>query len=122
MENLPANAEDMGLTPGSERSPGVGSSVQFSRSVVSGSLQPHGLEATRLLCPWDFPGKNTGVGCHFLLRGILPTQKSNLPVLHWQADSLPLSHLGSRESRDQPTLDSRLEEFVSFTLLMTLTF
>ena len=30
--------------------------------------------AYRLLCPWDFPGKNTGVGCHFLLQGILPTQ------------------------------------------------
>ena len=45
-----------------------------------------------------FPSKNTGVGCHFLLRGIFPTQKSNLCLLHflhWQADSLPLSHLGS---------------------------
>ena len=30
---------------------------------------PHGLWPTRLLCPWDFPGKNTGVGCHFLLQG-----------------------------------------------------
>ena len=42
----------------------------FSRSVVSDSLQPHGLWLTRLLCPWDFPGKNTGAGCHFLLQGI----------------------------------------------------
>ena len=32
-------------------------------------LQPHGLWRARLLCPWDFPGKNTGVGCHFLLQG-----------------------------------------------------
>ena len=32
-------------------------------------MQPHGLEPTRLLCPWNFPGKNTGVGCHFLLQG-----------------------------------------------------
>ena len=39
----------------------------LSCSVVSDSLQPHGLEPTRLLCPWDFPGENTGVGCHFLL-------------------------------------------------------
>ena len=38
--------------------------------------------------------KNTGVGCHFLLQEIL-TQESNLCLLHWQADSLPLSHLGS---------------------------
>ena len=38
----------------------------------------HGLQPTRLLCPWDFPGKNTGVGCHFLLQGIFPTPGSNL--------------------------------------------
>ena len=38
-----------------------------SRSVVSDSSQPHGLQPTRLLCPWDFPGKSTGVGCHCLL-------------------------------------------------------
>ena len=37
-------------------------------SVVSDSVRPHGLQPTRLLCPWDSPGKNTGVGCHFLLQ------------------------------------------------------
>ena len=37
-----------------------------SRSVVSDSLRPHGLQPTRLLCSWDFPGKNTGVGCHYI--------------------------------------------------------
>ena len=36
-------------------------------SVVFDSSQPHGLQSTRLLCPWNFPGKNTGVSCHFLL-------------------------------------------------------
>ena len=41
---------------------------KWSRSVVSDSLRPHGLQPTRLLCPWDFPGKSTGVGCHCLLR------------------------------------------------------
>ena len=54
--------------------------------------------ASRLLCPWDSPGKNTGVGCHFLLQGIFPNKELNpclLCLLHWQADSLPLSHLGS---------------------------
>ena len=54
------------------------------------------IAACRLLCPWTFPGKNTGVGCHFLLQGIFLTQGSNphlLCLLHWQADSLPLSHL-----------------------------
>ena len=42
--------------------------------------------------------KNTGVGCHFLLQGIFPTQGSNASLqhlLHWLMDSLPLSHLGS---------------------------
>ena len=41
----------------------------FSHSVGSDSLPPHELLPTRLLCPWDFPGKHTGLGCHFLLRG-----------------------------------------------------
>ena len=48
--------------------------------------------------PWDFPGKNTGVGCHFLLQGIFLAQGLNprlLHLLHCQVDSLPLSHLGS---------------------------
>ena len=41
---------------------------KWSRSVVSDSLRPHGLQPTRLLRPWDFPGKSTGVGCHCLLQ------------------------------------------------------
>ena len=45
-------------------------------------LWPHGLYPTRLLCPWDFPGKNTGVGCHFLHQRIFPTQGSNPHLLH----------------------------------------
>ena len=58
------------------------------------TLQPHGLQPTRLLCPWDSPGKNTGVGCHFLLQRIFLTQELNprlLHLLHWQSDCLPLS-------------------------------
>ena len=42
--------------------------VSVSCSIVWNSLQPHGLQPARLLCPWDSPGKNTGVGCHFLLQ------------------------------------------------------
>ena len=57
-------------------------------------LQLPGLQPTRLLCPQDFPSKNTRVGCHFLLQGIFPTQESN-DLLHWQVDSLLLSHQGS---------------------------
>ena len=69
----------------------------LSHLVVSNSLQPCGPLPTRLFCPWDFPGKNTGVGCHFQLQRIFPTQGSNLRLLHlvgWPAYSLPLCHLG----------------------------
>ena len=41
--------------------------VKGSRSIVSDPQRPHGLQPTRLLRPWDFPGKSTGVGCHCLL-------------------------------------------------------
>ena len=41
------------------------------RSVVPNSLRPHEPQPARLLCPWDFQVKNTGVGCHFLLQGDL---------------------------------------------------
>ena len=58
------------------------------------TLQLHGLQPARLLYSWNSPGKNTGVGCYFLLQGISPTQRSNwllLLLLHWQADSSPLA-------------------------------
>ena len=67
----------------------------FSCYVVSDSLQPHGLYPASLLCPWDFPGKNTGVGCHFLLQGIFPTEGSNLGLLHCRRILYQLSHQGS---------------------------
>ena len=51
--------------------------------------------ACQILCPWDFPGKYTRVGCHFFLQGLLSTQGWNLHLLLWQADSLPLRHQGS---------------------------
>ena len=47
------------------------------------------LQRTRLLCPWDFPGKNTGVSGHFLIQGISLAQGLNPHLLPW-----PLSHLG----------------------------
>ena len=59
---------------------------------------PHGLWPARLLCPWNFSGKNTGVSCHFLLQGIFLTWGLNLcllPLLHLKEYSLPLHHLGS---------------------------
>ena len=68
---------------------------KWSHSVLSNSLQPHGLSPTRLLHPWDFPGKNTGVGCHFLLQGSFLIQGSNPDLLHWRQILYLLSHQGS---------------------------
>ena len=51
------------------------------RSVMFNSLQSHGLYPSKILCPWNFPGKNTGAGCHFLLQGIFPTQGLKLHLL-----------------------------------------
>ena len=77
-------------------------------SVMSDSLRPYGLEPARLLCPWDFPGRNTGVCCHFLLQGIFPTQGLNihlLCLLPWKAGPLLLCQLGS------PSLMKCLEKY-----------
>ena len=59
------------------------------------SLRAHGLQPTKLLCPWDFPGKNTGVGCYFLLKGIFLSQGSNLGFLHYMQFLYWLSYQGS---------------------------
>ena len=67
----------------------------ISCSVMSTSLKPHGLQSTRLLCPWASPSKNTGVGCHFLLQAIFWTQGSNLGLLHCRQILYCLSHQGS---------------------------
>ena len=64
---------------------------------MSDSFVPQGLWPNRLLCSWDLPGQITGVGCHALLQGIFPTQGLKpclLDLLHWQAGSLPLCHVG----------------------------
>ena len=50
-------------------------------SVVSDSVQPHRQQPTRLPCPWDFPGKNTGVGCHFLLQCMKVESESEVAQL-----------------------------------------
>ena len=64
-------------------------------SVVSNSLPPHVLQPARLLCPWDFLGKNTTVGCHALLQGIFLTQGSNPGLLHCRQI---LYHWATRET------------------------
>ena len=74
----------------------------WSRSVVSDSLWHHGLQPTMLLCPWDFPGNNTGVDCRFLLQEIFPTQESNPGLPHCRQMLYRLSHQGSPVSRNEP--------------------
>ena len=68
---------------------------------------PEQLQGTRLLCPWAFPGKNTGVGLHFLLQRIVLTQELNPGLLcllpWWQADSLPRAPCGKPKLEAQPT-------------------
>ena len=73
----------------------------LSCSVVSDSLWPHGLQSTRLLCPWNSPGKNTGAGCHCQVdptSGVLPDPGIKPESLESPALAgrfLPLCHLGN---------------------------
>ena len=71
----------------------------LSCSVVSDTLRPHGLQPARLLCPWDSTGKNTAVGCHFLLQGIFPTQGLNPSLPHCGLILYWLSHQGRPSER-----------------------
>ena len=82
----------------------------MSCSVVANSLQPHGLQPTRLLCPWYFPDKDTGVGCHFLLQGIFPIQGLNPGLLHCTQILYQLSYKGNprpvlKELKNKPWKD-----------------
>ena len=67
----------------------------FSLQITSPGLGPHGLQPTRLLYPWNSPGKNTGEGSHSLLHGIFLTQGSNLGLLHCRQILYHLSLQGS---------------------------
>ena len=95
--SLSEQAGAQGQTPSAvsgERPPAVWREVSgagVSCSVMSHSFCP----ALRLLCPWDSPGKNTGVGCHFLLQGIFLTQGLNPGLLHCRQILHCLSHQGS---------------------------
>ena len=93
-----------------------------SCSTVSYSLRLRGVKPIRLLCPWDFPGKNTRVGCHFLLQGIFPGPELNpylLHLLHWLVDSLPLGRFFTWEVPGSPRSYEtvREEEKLNSTLL-----
>ena len=65
-----------------------------SCSVMSNFLQPYGLQPARLLCPWNSPGKNIGVGSHSLLQGIFPAEGLNPGLLHCKWFFLPFEPPG----------------------------
>ena len=69
--------------------------VCVNHSVMSDSLWPQGLYPARLLCPWNSPGKITGVGCYSLLQGNFWTQEKNLGLLNYKWILYNLSHQGS---------------------------
>ena len=89
---------------------------------MSDSVQPYELQPARLLCPWDSPGKNTGVGCYALLQGDLPTQGSNPCLLHCRQT---LYHWATREAPGNNLLnynknysmkDNRIRDFTMHSL------
>ena len=80
----------------------------FSWLVMPDSLQPHGLQPIRLLYPWDFPGKDTGVVCHFLLWGILSTHWSNPLNLHCRF----FTNWATRESNTLLSMLRELEQII----------
>ena len=90
MDNPPSPALETGtismaFRPKDESKTGRG-------SVVTDILQPRRLWPTRLLCPWNSQGKSTGMGCHFLLQGIFPTQALSPGLLHCRQMLYLLSH------------------------------
>ena len=89
-------------------------SHEIKRSVLLGrKAMTKGLQHIRLLRPWDFPGNSTGVGCHFLLQGIFPTQGLNAGLPHCRQMLYSLSHQGS----PMTNLDSILKSREDITLL-----
>ena len=84
-------------------------------SVMSESFRPSGLSPSRLLCPWTFPDKNTGVGCHFILQRILPTKGLNPHLL-----CLPHCRHIFHCSATGEVLDRILHFFLSFWMMEVL--
>ena len=70
-------------------------------SIVANSLPCLGLQPPRLFCLWTLPGKNTKVGCHFLLQGIFPTQGSNLSFLCLLHSRQILYHSATWEAKER---------------------
>ena len=83
-----------------------------SHSVVSNSLKPYRVKPARLLCPWDSPGKNTGVCSHSLFQGIFPTQGSNAGLLHYRQILYHLSHQESPWIIPKPSCPQSMENLL----------
>ena len=75
------------------------SSNSSSSQLCPTLLWSDGLSPSKLLCPWNFPGKNIGVDCPFLIQGIFLTQGLDLHLLHWQVDSLLLATREAHQTR-----------------------
>ena len=108
VKNPPSHAGDMGLILGQgSKIPHATGQLSPRASTREAHLYLQSLSHVELFATphtvahqaplWNFPGKNTRVGCYFLLQGIFLTQGWNLRLLHWQADSSPRSHIGNLE-------------------------
>ena len=91
-------------------------------------MQPHGLQSTRILCPWDSPGKNTGAGCHFHLQGIFLAQGWNLGFPHcrwlftiWATREVQHYALASNQTRDNCLEGSYAHHYTTNTTLQEFT-
>ena len=95
---------------------------KWSCSVVSDPQQPHGLQPIRLLHPWDFPGKSTGVGCHCLrssktigMETWVLSINSNYPP--WPSISILTSHLGVKIVHKKREIVKELQSRLSAVLM-----
>jgi len=80
-KNLCANKKKLAKNTGESILRNTAAACCQVAPVVSNSVRPHGLQPTRLLRPWDSPGKNTGVGCHFLLQCMKVESESEVTQL-----------------------------------------
>ena len=94
-----------GGSDGKESACNARESESVTHSVMSDSLRSHGLQPTRLFCPWNSPGKNTGMGCHAFHQGIFLTQRANLYLLHCTQILYPLSPQGAMQDTQVQSLD-----------------
>ena len=78
------------------------------------SSSVHGICDCKLLCPWDSPGENIGVGCRSLLQGIVPTQGLNPGVLPCRQILYHLSHQGSPSIKLDPQYVTYLDLTLGF--------